>query len=129
MTETLFKINEKEVPYRFNNISGPKYLLRGPRSDFGLVSLEPGEDFQTHFHDAIEENFYTLEGTAQLHVNDQVIILEPGDLCHVPPRHPHYLINHGNKPWVAVFAKAPYDEKDKVNVTWKLGDPPIKLDR
>jgi mannose-6-phosphate isomerase-like protein (cupin superfamily) len=125
--EELFKINESEVPYRFNNVSGPKYLLRGPRSDFGVVVLMPGEDFQTHFHSAIEENFYTLEGSAEMHVNDQVIVLNPGDLCHVPPHNPHYLINKGTTPWKALFSKAPFDEKDKTDITWTPGDPPVSV--
>ncbi len=125
--ESLFKISESEVPYRFNNVSGPKYLLRGPRSDFGLVILMPGEDFQTHYHSAIEENFFTLEGSVELHVNDEVIMLTPGDLCHVPPKYPHYLINTGKIPWKAVFAKAPYDEKDKTDIVWKPGDPKTEL--
>ena len=114
-----------EVPYRFENVSGPKYLLRGPRSDFGLVCLMPDEDFQTHYHSAVEENFYTLEGTVELHVNDQVIMLGPGDLCHVPPHNPHYLVNRGEGPWRAVFSKAPYDAKDKIDISWKPGDPPV----
>ena len=125
--ELLFKKNEREVPYRFNGISGPKYLLRGPRSDFGLVILMPGEDFQTHYHGHIEENFYTLEGSVELHVNEQVILLEPGDLCHVPPGNPHYLVNHGDRPWKAVFAKSPFDEKDKIDVEWMPGDPDIQV--
>ena len=125
--ESLFKIFEGEVPYRFNNVSGPKYLLRGPRSDFGLVVLMPGEDFQTHYHSVIEENFYTLEGSVELHINDQIIHLQPGELCHVPPKHPHYLINTGDVPWKAIFAKAPYDEKDKIDVSWKPGDPTVDL--
>ncbi len=123
----LFKINENEVKYRFNNISGPKYLLRGPRSDFGLVVLMPGEDFQTHYHSAIEENFYTLEGSVELHTPDGVLELHVGDLCHVPPRTPHYLINKGEVPWKAIFAKSPYDESDKTNVDWKPGDAPISV--
>jgi mannose-6-phosphate isomerase-like protein (cupin superfamily) len=125
--ETLFKINEQEVPYRFNNISGPKYLLRGPRSDFGLVQLMPGEDFQTHYHGAIEENFFTLEGSVELHVNEEVFVLNPGDLCHVPPHNPHYLINKGSQPWKAVFSKSPFDEKDKIDVKWKPGDTPVEI--
>jgi mannose-6-phosphate isomerase-like protein (cupin superfamily) len=127
MEEVLFKVNEKDVPYRFDNVSGPKYLLRGPRSDFGLVALMPGEDFQTHYHKSIEENFFTLEGSVEMHVNDQIIIMVPGDLCHVPPNHPHYLVNKGDKPWRAIFSKASYDEKDKIDVTWKPGDPAINL--
>ena len=120
--DSLFKINEREVKYRFNDISGPKYLLRGPNADFGLVVLMPGEDFKAHYHSHIEENFYTLEGCAEIHVNDHVITLEAGDLCHLPPNHPHYLINTGDRPWKAVFFKAPFDEKDKVDVQWVPGD-------
>jgi mannose-6-phosphate isomerase-like protein (cupin superfamily) len=121
----LFKINEKEVAYRFDGISGPKYLLRGPRSDFGLVILMPGEDFPTHYHRALEENFYTLEGEVEFYIKDQHVTVTPGDMLHVPPLYPHYLINRGDVPWKAIFAKSPYDPKDKVDITWFPGDPPI----
>lgn len=123
--EPLFKIHESEVPYRFDGISGPKYLLRGPRADFGLVILQPGEDFNTHYHRKLEENFYTLEGCVEIFIKDQHMVLEPGDLCHVPPLHPHYLINRGDTRWLAVFAKSPYDAADKVDVSWRPGDPPL----
>ena len=33
------KLNESEIEYRNNNISGPKYLLRGPYCDVGLVII------------------------------------------------------------------------------------------
>ncbi len=121
--EKPFKKHEDSVEYRFNNISGPKYLLRGPRSDFGLVILMPGEDFQTHYHRAIEENFFTLEGQVDIYIKGELLTLKPGDLCHVPPLHPHYLINTGNVPWKAVFSKAGYDPKDRIDVQWLPGDP------
>jgi len=122
----LFVKHESEVAYRFNDgTSGPKYLMRGPRSDFGLVVLMPGEDFQTHYHRTIEENFYTIEGSVDIYVKDQHLVLNPGDLCHVPPLHPHYLINRGDVPWKAIFVKAPFDPKDKINAEWLPGDPPL----
>ncbi|PWH13462.1 MAG: cupin domain-containing protein [Anaerolineae bacterium] len=127
--EELFIINEKEEEYRFNNVSGPKYLLRGPRSDFGLVVLMPGEDFPTHYHHEVEENFYTLEGEAEIYIFDKVFTLRPGDLLHVPPYHPHYLINRGKVPWKAVFAKSPYNPKDKYDLKWKPGDPPMRIEK
>jgi len=118
-----FKIHESEVEYRFDGVSGPKYLMRGPRSDFGMVVLMPGEDFQTHYHRTIEENFFTLEGTVDIYINGKEMwTLEPGVLCHLPPLNPHYLINRGDTPWKAIFVKAPYDPKDKVNVDWLPGD-------
>ncbi|HGY10348.1 MAG TPA: cupin domain-containing protein [Oceanithermus profundus] len=118
-----FIIHEDEVEYRFDGVSGPKYLLRGPRSDFGMVVLMPGEDFQTHYHRQVEENFFTLEGEVEIYINGEPFTLRPGDLCHVPPMHPHYLINNGRTPWKAIFVKAPYDPKDKVDVDWLPGQP------
>ena len=118
-----FIIREDEVEYRFDGVSGPKYLLRGPRSDFGLVVLVPGEDFPTHYHREVEENFYTLEGEVDIYINGEKFTLHPGELCHVPPKHPHYLINRGETPWKAIFVKAPYDPKDKVDVDWLPGQP------
>ncbi len=123
--EELFIKNELEEKYRFDNVSGPKYLLRGPRSDFGLVVLMPGESFPTHYHHHVEENFYTLEGTAEIYINEKVITLKPGDLLHVPPQHPHYIKNHGNVIWKAIFSKAPYDPSDKVDVDWVPGKTPL----
>ena len=126
--EELLKKNETEEEYRFRNISGPKYLMRGPRSDFGLVVLMPNESFPTHYHKLVEENFYTLEGEVESYIFDKVITLKAGDLLHVPPFHPHYLINKGTKPWKAVFVKAPYDPNDKYDLDWKPGDPPMKIE-
>lgn len=121
----VYKQNESEVAYRFAGVSGPKYLLRGPRSDLGLVVLMPGEDFQTHYHRMTEENFYTLEGCVEIYIKDQLLTLCPGDLCHVPPLHPHYLINRGDVPWKALFSKSPYNPTDKVDVQWLPGDAPL----
>jgi hypothetical protein len=41
--------------------------------------------------------------------------------------HPHYLINRGATPWKAIFVKAPYDPKDKVDVDWLPGQPPPEV--
>ena len=111
----MLKINESEFEYRFGN-SGPKYLLRGPRVDFGLVVLQPGEDFKRHYHNAVEENFFVLEGEVDIDVAGTDIHAVEGDLIHAEPPEPHYLVNNGTVPCKMVFVKAPYDPKDKVDV-------------
>ena len=116
-------VNESAVPYRVNNASGPKYLLRGPNVDFGLILLLPGEDLNTHYHSQIEENFYTLEGEADVYVKEKRTRLGPGDLLHVPAKTPHYLKNNGAAPWKAIIVKAPYDPKDKTDLDWTVGQP------
>ena len=45
----MFYTNESEHEDRFDD-NGPKYLARGPRSDFGIVMLQPGQDFPAHKH-------------------------------------------------------------------------------
>lgn len=111
-------VNENDFPYRFKE-SGPKYLLRGPNIDFGIVRLMPGEDFSNHLHESIEENFFVLEGEIDILVNDTLKTIRTGDLIHVAPNETHYLKNNGQVPAKAVFVKAPYDPHDKVDVELK----------
>ncbi len=115
-------VNERDIPYRFDGVSGPKYLLRGPHVDIGLVVLMPGEDFNTHYHTEIEENFFTLEGSVDIYVGDEKLTLSEGDIIQVPPKNNHYLKNNGETAWKAVFVKAPYNPKDKTDVEWKPED-------
>jgi mannose-6-phosphate isomerase-like protein (cupin superfamily) len=123
----VFIANESNFQYRFGD-SGPKYLMRGPRIDFGLVRLLPGQDFPNHLHKRIEENFFILEGEVSVVVRNQTVQrLGPGDLLRVDPHESHCLVNTGSAPMVAVFVKAPFDPKDKVDVDLKdeflnLGD-------
>lgn len=114
----MFHINESETQYRFG-ASGPKYLARGPRTDFGLVVLQPGEDFQAHYHKGVEEAFFTLEGEVCLYVNGEPFVRGPGDYVRVDPGEVHYLVNRGQVSWKAIFVKAPYDSNDKVDVDMK----------
>ena len=57
----MFIIHEDDEEYRFGN-SGPKYLMKGPRMNFAIVQFQPGEDFNAHYHNEMEENFFILEG-------------------------------------------------------------------
>ena len=64
----MFIVNEKEKEYRFGE-SGPKYLMKGPRMNFALVRFRPGEDFQAHYHNIMEEDFFILEGKVDIVVD------------------------------------------------------------
>jgi quercetin dioxygenase-like cupin family protein len=111
-------INETEREYRFGN-SGPKYLLRGPRMNFGVVILQPGQDFNAHYHNIMEENFFILEGELEIHIDGEIFNCKPGDLVHVEPKKVHYLINRGDTVFKGAFMLAPYQEQDKVEVDYK----------
>jgi quercetin dioxygenase-like cupin family protein len=111
----MLKVNESEFEYRFGD-SGPKYLLRGPRMNFGVVVLQAGQDFRDHLHNIMEENFFILEGELEFIVDGNTLTARAGDLVHVEPGEAHYLKNTSNAPAKAVFALAPFQEKDKVDL-------------
>ncbi|MFA9396782.1 MAG: cupin domain-containing protein [Clostridiaceae bacterium] len=111
----MFKLNEKEREYRFGD-SGPKYLMKGPNANFGVVVLNPGQDFNNHYHNIMEENFFILEGVIEFIVNGEKIVCEKGDYIHVDPTETHYLKNISDVKAKAVFCLAPYQESDKVEV-------------
>lgn len=111
----MFKVNESEKEYRFGD-SGPKYLMRGPRTGCGIVVLNPGQEFKGHYHTVMEENFFMMEGELEFHINGTPILCKVGDLLHLEPEESHYLINKSDKPAKAMFILAPYTENDKVEV-------------
>lgn len=111
----MFKINEKDLSYRFGD-SGPKYLIRGPRVSFGVVVLKAGEDFQNHKHEVMEENFFILEGTIKFLVNNKEIICSKGDFIHIEPNESHYLKNIGTTDAKATFCLGPFKEIDKIEL-------------
>jgi quercetin dioxygenase-like cupin family protein len=111
----MFIVSEKDKEYRFGD-SGPKYLMRGPRMNFALVQFQAGQDFKAHIHNIMEENFYILEGEADVIVDGVPHHLIPGQLIHIEPGEVHYVINNSNGPVRMVSTLAPYQESDKIDI-------------
>ena len=111
----MFIIDENEKEYRFGD-SGPKYLMKGPRSNFALVQFQAGQDFKAHYHNIMEENFFILEGEVDIEVDGVCHTLKAGQLIHIEPKEVHYVLNRSNGPVTMVSTLAPYQEVDKVEV-------------
>lgn len=111
----MFIIHENEKEYRFGN-SGPKYLMKGPRSNFAIVQFQPGEDFKAHYHNIMEENFFILEGQVDIIVDDVTHTLTAGQLIHIEPKEIHYVINNSDAPVKMISTLAPYQEVDKIEI-------------
>jgi len=111
----MFIIDEKEKEYRFGD-HGPKYLMQGPRMNFALVQFMPGQDFQAHYHEVMEENFFILEGNVTIVVDGQAHNLSAGQLIHIEPNERHYVINRSPSAVRMVASLAPYKDGDKVEV-------------
>ena len=116
----MFIVNEKDKEYRFGD-SGPKYLMQGPRMNFALVQFMPGQDFQAHYHEVMEENFYILEGTVTIVVDGTPHTLNPGQFIHIEPNEVHYVINRSSSVVRMVSTLAPFQQSDKIEVA----NPPV----
>lgn len=113
----------RDTPFRFGEF-GPGYVIRGPRTDVGLVRLRPGDDASNHYHAAIEETFIVLEGEATLWVDGRTsYTVGTGDVYQMQPGEQHYFVNESDADFRALFVKAPYDPNDGVQVPWRPGEP------
>jgi len=108
------QINEKDMQFRLGD-SGPKYLFRGPKIEWGILLLKPGQNLGKHYHNEVEETFFLLEGEAKMIINDKEIIAKEGDAFQLQPKDTHDIFNHSNKNVKFIFIKAPYLPDDKIN--------------
>jgi len=108
-------IDSKDIPYR-HNTHGPKYLMEGPLSKFGIVKLLPKEVASGHVHKIMEENFYVLEGAVQIKTDKETFVLLPGQFLNVPANTPHEVSNPFDTTLKMVISLAPASEGDKYPV-------------
>ena len=109
------KVSANELDYR-NTTSGPKYLFRGPRVDWGVIRFLPGEELGPHLHEEVEETFYFTGGTGVMVVDGLEYDIEPGDAFRLEPGEVHNVVNNGQEPLDGIFIKHTYRPDDKVNV-------------
>ncbi len=108
-------VNEYELPYRDGD-SGVKYLIRGPKIDWGVILLLPGQRLGGHYHEQVEETFYVVEGQGTFVVNEKTYAARPGDVFRMEPKDRHDIHNDSDAPLKLVFIKCPYLPKDKVSL-------------
>jgi len=107
------KVKESEREYRGGD-SGVKYLFRGPKIDWGVILLHPGQSMAAHYHNEVEETFYVVEGQAAFYVDDVKHELVAGDAVRLEAPECHAVTNESGRPVKLVFIKCPYLPKDKV---------------
>lgn len=79
---TVTKVDSTHSPH---GSMGQKYLAAGVSLSMRLWENEPPGDLQPASERAYEVVGYVLRGRAELHVEGQLVVLEPGD-CYVVPR-------------------------------------------
>lgn len=108
-------VNEHDREFRHGD-HGPKYLLRGPQIEWGIIVFKPGQKLGRHCHRQVEETFYFLEGAPQMIVNEQTYRVRPGDAFRVDPSECHDIINDTGADTRLVFIKCPYLPEDKIEM-------------
>jgi len=109
------QVNEQDLEYRGGD-SGVKYLFRGPKIDWGVLRMKPGETLGHHYHERVEETFYFVTGEPLMIVNGKEFRVRRGDAFRLEPPDKHDVVNDTDDVVDAVFIKSGYDPKDKVNV-------------
>jgi quercetin dioxygenase-like cupin family protein len=109
------RVNEAEKTYRGGD-SGVKYLLRGPKIDWGVILLLPGERLGEHYHNEVEETFYFVQGGGKVYVNEVEYHAVCGDVFRMGPQERHDILNDADEPAKMVFIKCPYLPNDKVSL-------------
>jgi len=107
------KVNEFEQEYRGGD-SGVKYLFRGPKVDWGVILLLPGQRLGAHYHNEVEETFYFAQGRGKVYINEVEHQAELGDAFRIEPKERHDILNDTDEPIKMVFIKSPYLPEDKV---------------
>lgn len=108
-------VSEGECKYRGGD-SGVKYLMRGPKLDWGVILLLPGQALGGHYHHEVEETFYVAQGQGTFVVNGQEHAACEGDAFRMEPADRHDIRNTSLAPLKLVFIKTPYLPQDKVDI-------------
>jgi len=109
------RVNEHDLEYRGDE-AGVKYLFRGPKIDWGVLRMNPGDTLGHHYHEHVEETFYFPNGEPLMIVNGEKIRVRAGDALRLEPPDRHDIVNDTADVIDCLFIKSTYDPKDKVNV-------------
>ena len=108
-------VNERNCRFR-NETFGFKYLLRGPRIDWGIFRFPPGKEMGAHYHNKVEETFYFTLGSGRMIVGGREERIEAGDVYRIEPGEVHNFWSDGPEDLEGVFIKSIFDPDDKVDV-------------
>jgi len=106
------KATESDTEYR-NGDWGVKYLMRGPKIDWGIILLKPGQEMSEHGHRQVEETFYFIQGGGKMIVDGKPHPAAQGDAFRLEPPERHAILNDTASETRVLFIKTPYLPEDK----------------
>ena len=75
------------------------YHLERPGFRISELQISPSQNVPWHYHSAVRDTFYVLEGHLRIFLRDpkEEVRLGPGDVYPVEPRRPHLVTNGGDR--------------------------------
>jgi len=110
------RVNEKDKEFRFGD-SGPKYIFRGPKMEWGILVLKPAETMGAHYHEKVEETFFFCEGEPEIIINGVSQKVKEGDAFRIEPKEKHDIVNNTASKAKVIFIKCPYLPEDKIKAS------------
>ena len=107
------RVNEADCQFRGGDW-GVKYIMRGPRIDWGLILLKPGQTMGAHAHGEVEETFYFIKGSPRVLINEEEYQVRQGDAFRIEAPAKHDIINDTSEKVKVLFIKTPYLPQDKI---------------
>lgn len=102
-----------EAPYQVEKIS---LIAAGPDVQVREFNVAPGEVIPWHYHTALTDWCYCLEGVVAAEIQEadgslKRLMLKPGESCRIEPGQVHRLMNGGEGPcrYLLVQAGGKYD--------------------
>jgi mannose-6-phosphate isomerase-like protein (cupin superfamily) len=71
-----------------------------------IARLAPGKEIESHI-DPMEEIYFVLSGSGEMHVGDDERVVVPGDATWIPAGQAHCLVNDGDKECVILVIASP----------------------
>jgi mannose-6-phosphate isomerase-like protein (cupin superfamily) len=106
-------VNDKEVletTYLAHGGAIAQMILdRRTLKEIGFLAtarLAPGKEIEAHV-DPMEEIYFVLSGSGEMHVNEEVRQVGPGDATWIPPGSAHSLLNSGQEDCVILVIASP----------------------
>lgn len=88
-----------------------------PGLGLAFVEVDVGAESPRHFHKEMSEIYHILEGTGDMWLGDERIVVHPGDTVSIVPRVLHAIGNPGPGPLRFIVVTSPaYDEADDIVV-------------
>lgn len=88
------------------------------RDDASIIKerMPAGAFEQIHFHEKSRQFFYILSVIATFFIQNEKIILSPGDGLEIPPEVPHQIRNDSNELLEFILFSYPTTRGDRVNL-------------